>query len=488
MTSAPNQPRPRDRDLSLTGVPRAPTRFVQLLTPRRASAYLANATVGGFSRAHAQGFFLEGDALPDRPTAATILERMDIGWLCESGSLASFQGPLANSRTNDVRTAHARRDPIDDSSCVYLLHFDVVPDFEAGLTRQDPPGAAPSSDPWWHSGDPMALLPGARIEAVDDAGRSRVLAHWNAEINGMWHWGGLGDPGSFSTLATIFERTFSRGHGWVPVRPVDRRRGLVHAQDRRILRCTLGDALVQSGAGICAWGIVDLGAADTMVCTTRVAHWGIVGVLTGLHPDPDGSTMASMTAHIPWDPAVTEAGMWGDEMGGFHADIPASDTGPFAHESTIAPSREHRDPLEELPIPWGSARQETWHRDFIELPSGARAPVVVSDDGRVRAQAPDPRAVGVMFPGPASFAPGPGPHPWVDITDQGGVLLEATTTGRVFGSKRLVAPIVGESADEWRYHTPSLLRRVDPTSRPPRWTAKSLITHVRDTLSPRGVE
>lgn len=76
----------------------------------------------------------------------------------------------------------------------------------------------------------MTLLPGARIEAVDEEGNSRVLAHWNAETNRLWHWGGLGNPGDFSTLATIFERTFARGHGWVPVRPIDRRRALADAR------------------------------------------------------------------------------------------------------------------------------------------------------------------------------------------------------------------------------------------------------------------
>ena len=192
-----------------------------------------------------------------------------------------------------------------------------------------------------------------------------------------------------------------------------------------------------------------------------------------------------MSVHAPWSPAIEEAGMWGDEIGGFHADIPASETGPYAHESMIAPARPTPGPLEELRLPWGGTRQEHWHKDFIELPSGTRVPVVVTAQGRVHAEAPDPRAVDILFPGPASFVPGPGPHVWVDVTDQGGVLLEATTTGQLFGSARLSARIVGESEDEWHYHTPSLLRRVDPTSRPPHWGAKRLITKIRERLTPR---
>lgn len=74
---------------------------------------------------------------------------------------------------------------------------------------------------------------------------------------------------------------------------------------------------------------------------------------------------------------------------------------------------------------------------------------------------------------------------WVDITDQGGVLLEATTTGQIFGVKRLTATIIGESRDEWHYHTPSLVRSVEATSRPPHWAAKALVTHVRDRLTLR---
>lgn len=177
--------------------------------------------------------------------------------------------------------------------------------------------------------------------------------------------------------------------------------------------------------------------------------------------------------------------MWGDEMGGFHADIPLEETGPFAHESVVAPTRSPSTPLEELPIPWGAARQERWHGDFIELPSGTRAPVVVTEDGRVHAEAPDPRSVGVLFPGPSSYVCGPGSNVWVDITDQGGVLLEATTTGQIFGVKRLTATIIGESRDEWHYHTPSLVRSVEATSRPPHWAAKTLVTHVRDRLTLR---
>ena len=334
-------------------------------------------------------------------------------------------------------------------------------------------------------GDQLTLLPGARIEAVDEEGNSRVLAHWNAETNGLWHWGGLGNPGDFSTLATIFERTFARGHGWVPVRPIDRRRALADATDRRALRCMLGSALSQSGVTVNAWGVVDLATTDILVCTTHVLHWGLTGVVTSLHPDANGETMAAMSVHAPWSPAIEEAGMWGDEIGGFHADIPASQTGPYAHESMIAPARPTPGPLEELRLPWGGTRQEHWHKDFIELPSGTRVPVVVTAQGRVHAEAPDPRAVDILFPGPASFVPGPGPHVWVDVTDQGGVLLEATTTGQLFGSSRLSARIVGESEDEWHYHTPSLLRRVDPTSRPPHWGAKRLITKIRERLTPR---
>lgn len=486
MPAAPTQPRPRDQDRSLTGIPHAPTRYVQLLTPRRARAFLTNATSGGFCRAYVQGFFLQADALPDRPTASSILQLMDLGWLCESGTLASFSGPLPTAQGLPPAT-DAPWDE-EDPSCVYLLRFDVLPDIEATLTRQDPPGATPASAPWWHSGEPMALLPGARIEAVDEEGNTRILAHWNAETNGLWHWGGLGNPGDFSTLATIFERTFVRGHGWVPLRPIDRRRGLTHATDRRVLRLTLGPALSQSGVAVSAWGVVDLAATDTLVCTTRVLHWGITGVLTGLHPDAKGDTMASMSAHVPWCPAVEEAGMWGDEMGGFHADIPASEAGPYAHESMVAPARPSPGPLEELSIPWSGTRQERWHTDFIELPSGTRVPVTVTEEGRIHAEAPDPRAVDILFPGPASFVPGPGPHVWVDVTDQGGVLLEATTTGQVFGAARLSAPIVGESEHEWHYHTPSLLRRIDPTSRPPHWGAKRLITKLRERLTPRQDE
>ena len=284
MPDSPTRPRPRDQDRSLTEIPHAPTRYVQLLTPRRARAYLTNATEGGFCRAYAQGFFLPADALPHSPTASAILQLMDLGWLCESGTLASFTGPPPNAQGLPPATDA----PWDEEgpSCVYLLHFDVLPDIEATLTRQDPPGAAPASAPWWHSSEPMTLLPGARIEAVDEEGNSRV-------------------------------------------------------------------------------------------------------------------------------------------------------------------------------------------------------PVVVTAQGRVHAEAPDPRAVDILFPGPASFVPGPGPHVWVDVTDQGGVLLEATTTGQLFGSARLSARIVGESEDEWHYHTPSFLRRVDPTSRPPHWGAKRLITKLRERLTPR---
>lgn len=486
MPDSPTRPRPRDQDRSLTGIPHAPTRYVQLLTPRRARAYLTNATEGGFCRAYAQGFFLPADALPRRPTASAILQLMDLGWLCESGTLASFTGPPPNAQGLPPATDTTGNE--ECSSCVYLLHFDVLPDIEATLTRQDPPGAAPASAPWWHSSEPMTLLPGARIEAVDEEGNSRVLAHWNAETNGLWHWGGLGNPGDFSTLATIFERTFARGHGWVPVRPIDRRRALADATDRRVLRCMLGSALSQSGVTVNAWGVVDLATTDTLVCTTHVLHWGLTGVVTSLHPDANGETMAAMSVHAPWSPAIEEAGMWGDEIGGFHADIPASETGPYAHESMIAPARPTPGPLEELRLPWGGTRQEHWHKDFIELPSGTRVPVVITAQGRVHAEAPDPRAVDILFPGPASFVPGPGPHVWVDVTDQGGVLLEATTTGQLFGSARLSARIVGESEDKWHYHTPSLLRRVDPTSRPPHWGAKRLITEIRERLTPRQGE
>ena len=484
MPSAPNQPRPRDRDMSLTGIPYAPTRFVQLLTPRRASAYLRNATEGGFSRAYVQGFFVQEEALAQCLTASAVLGVMDVGWLSERGRLASFRGPLPDA-SDQLSPGTVATCSGSGASCVYVLCFDVASDLEATLTHQDPPGHCPASGAWWHSGEPMAILPGARIEAIDEDGHRRVLAHWNAETNGLWHWGGLGEPGSFSTLATIFERTFSRGRGWVPIRPLDSRRGLVHAADRRILRFLLGDALIQSGAGVAAWGIVDLAAADTLVCTTHVSYWGVVGVLTGFHPDGAGNTLASLTAHVPWSPAVEQAGMWGDEMGGFHADIPLEETGSFAHESVVAPTRSPSTPLEELPIPWGAARQERWHGDFIELPSGTRAPVVVTEDGRVHAEAPDPRSVGVLFPGPSSYVCGPGSNVWVDITDQGGVLLEATTTGQIFGVKRLTATIIGESRDEWHYHTPSLVRSVEATSRPPHWAAKTLVTHVRDRLTLR---
>ena len=247
----------------------------------------------------------------------------------------------------------------------------------------------------------------------------------------------------------------------------------------------LGSALSQSGVTVNAWGVVDLATTDTLVCTTHVLHWGLTGVVTSLHPDANGETMAAMSVHAPWSPAIEEAGMWGDEIGGFHADIPASETGPYAHESMIAPARPTPGPLEELRLPWGGTRQEHWHKDFIELPSGTRVPVVITAQGRVHAEAPDPRAVDVLFPGPASFVPGPGPHVWVDVTDQGGVLLEATTTGQLFGSARLSARIVGESEDKWHYHTPSILRRVDPTSRPPHWGAKRLITEIRERLTPR---
>ena len=54
MPDSPTRPRPRDQDRSLTEIPHAPTRYVQLLTPRRARAYLTNATEGGFCRAYAQ--------------------------------------------------------------------------------------------------------------------------------------------------------------------------------------------------------------------------------------------------------------------------------------------------------------------------------------------------------------------------------------------------------------------------------------------------
>ena len=327
MPSALNQPRPRDRDMSLTGIPYAPTRFVQLLTPRRASAYLRNATEGGFSRAYVQGFFVQEEALAQCLTASAVLGVMDVGWLSERGRLASFRGPLPDA-SDQLSPGTVATCSGSGASCVYVLCFDVASDLEATLTHQDPPGHSPASGAWWHSGEPMAILPGARIEAIDEDGHRRVLAHWNAETNGLWHWGGLGEPGSFSTLATIFERTFSRGRGWVPIRPLDSRRGLVHAADRRILRFLLGDALIQSGAGVAAWGIVDLAAADTLVCTTHVSYWGVVGVLTGFHPDGAGNTLASLTAHVPWSPAVEQAGMWGDEMGGFHADIPLEETGP----------------------------------------------------------------------------------------------------------------------------------------------------------------
>jgi len=280
---------------------------------------------------------------------------MDLGWLCESGTLASFTGPPPNAQGLPPATDTTGNE--ECSSCVYLLHFDVLPDIEATLTRQDPPGAAPASAPWWHSSEPMTLLPGARIEAVDEEGNSRVLAHWNAETNGLWHWGGLGNPGDFSTLATIFERTFARGHGWVPVRPIDRRRALADATDRRVLRCMLGSALSESGVTVNAWGVVDLATTDTLVCTTHVLHWGLTGVVTSLHPDANGETMTAMSVHAPWSPAIEEAGMWGDEIGGFHADIPASETGPYAHESMIAPARPTPGPLEELRLPRGGRRR-----------------------------------------------------------------------------------------------------------------------------------
>ena len=178
----------------------------------------------------------------------------------------------------------------------------------------------------------------------------------------------------------------------------------------------LGSALSESGVTVNAWGVVDLATTDTLVCTTHVLHWGLTGVVTSLHPDANGETMAAMSVHAPWSPAIEEAGMWGDEIGGFHADIPASQTGPYAHESMIAPARPTPGPLEELRLPWGGTRQEHWHKDFIELPSGTRVPVVITAQGRVHAEAPDPRAVDILFPGPASFVPGPGPHVWVDVT------------------------------------------------------------------------
>ena len=129
MPDSPTRPRPRDQDRSLTEIPPAPTRYVQLLTPRRARAYLTNATEGGFCRAYAQGFFLPADALPRRPTASAILQLMDLGWLCESGTLASFTGPPPNAQGLPPDTTGNE----ERSSCVYLLHFDVLPDIEATL-------------------------------------------------------------------------------------------------------------------------------------------------------------------------------------------------------------------------------------------------------------------------------------------------------------------------------------------------------------------